>query len=90
LRAICEFLEIDFSDSLCTPTVHSIPASSNSSHRERVKVGEVVKQNRTSRWAEYFSEDEKKSIVSILYETALKCGYSEWEEEKIKKYLKKA
>lgn len=86
LKTICDFLEINFSDSLCTPTVHSIPASSNSSHKERIKVGEVVKQNRMSRWAEYFSEDEKKSIVSILYETALKCGYSEWEEEKIKKY----
>ena len=86
LKTICDFLEINFSDSLCTPTVHSIPASSNSSHRERIKIGEVVKQNRTSRWAEYFSEDEKKSIVSILYETALKCDYSEWEEEKIKKY----
>jgi protein-tyrosine sulfotransferase len=89
LKTICNFLEINFSDSLCTPTVHSIPASSNSSHRERIKVGEVVKQNRTSRWAEYFTEDEKESMVSILYETALKCGYSEWEEEKIKKYSRK-
>jgi hypothetical protein len=86
LKTICDFLEINFSDSLCTPTVHSIPASSNSSHRERIKVGEVVKQNIMARWAEYFSEDEKRSIVSILYETALRCGYSEWEEEKIKKY----
>ncbi len=86
LKTICDFLEIDFSDSLCTPTVHSNPASSNSSHRERIKVGEVVKQNRMSRWTEYFSEEEKKSIVSILYETALKCGYSEWEEKTIKKY----
>ncbi len=86
LKTICDFLEINFSDSLYIPTVHSIPASSNSSHRERIKVGEVVKQNRTSRWAEYFSEDEKKSIISILYETALRCGYSEWEEDNIKKY----
>lgn len=86
LKILCDFLEIRFSDSLYTPTVHSIPASSNSSHRERIRIGEVVKENRTSRWAEYFTEDEKQRIVSLLYETALKCGYSDWEEEKIKKY----
>ncbi len=86
LDMICHFLDINFSESLFIPTVNTIPSSSNSVDKERQKIGKVIKQGGEPRWVKYFTEEEKKNIVSILYETALKSGYPEWKEEKIKKY----
>lgn len=86
LDMICHFLDINFSKSLCIPTVNNIPASSNSVYKERQKIGKVIKKDGIPRWIKYFTEEEKRNIISILYETALKSGYPEWKEEKIKKY----
>jgi len=86
LDKICHFLGLNFSQSLYVPTVNKAPASSNSVDEERRQVGKVIKAERMPRWIKVFTEEEKKHIVSILYETALKSGYTEWEKDEIKKY----
>lgn len=75
LDRICGFLSLTFSESLMIPTVNRIPASSNSSFKERRKIGQVLEQNKAPRRMEHFTEEEVQNIASILSETALRGGY---------------
>lgn len=86
LNMICRFLDLNFSKSLYMPTVNNTPASSNSVEKERRRIGKVIKEKRMPRWIKYFTEEEKKHIISILYDTALGSGYSEWEKDEIRRY----
>lgn len=78
MRALAEFVGLDYHPTLTTPTVLGHPAESNSMFSERRATGRLVAEDTGAahrRWAEAFSPVEQEAILDALGDLADELGY---------------
>lgn len=88
MKDISLFLDIDFSNTMLTPSVNGIPATANSMYEKKRKKGIVIKQNNEKEKLSELSIKEKIMLVNILsihkpYHKFLLSNYPE-----LSKYIK--
>lgn len=86
MNKICKFLNLKYQKNLIIPTENSELGIANSMYSESRVLGTVINQSRNLRWKKELTEKEKKYIISILYNDAIRMGYIEWYMDYINKY----
>jgi len=86
MEKICRFLNIQYDENLCVPTINRQPAKANSMYKDERASGEIVK-NKGNKWEAELTDTEKSVAVSALFSDAVSAGYA-WNEERIKKFFK--
>ncbi|MGK7344544.1 MAG: sulfotransferase family protein [Candidatus Nitrospinota bacterium M3_3B_026] len=75
MKSICEFLEIDYEDSLVSPTINGLPASANTGHPDRAPGAGEVGRNTVDYWRKRLTPEEITFIQSALAGEMEKMGY---------------
>ena len=83
---VCDFIGLEFEDILLIPTLNKELSTSNTMYKDSLVVCSVKNKSNDMNWKKGLKTNEKKDIVSILYDLALKLGYNNWKLDYIKKY----
>ena len=85
MEAVCEFLQIEFDDSLLTPTENGRLTSPNSMFGQAQPEGTILNQSQSKRYVDVLSRREIEDIVTHLYDEALSFGYR-WDADERQGY----
>lgn len=88
MHQIADFLGIDFLQVLLVPTENGKKAKANSMYKEGRVVGKLAPGAINQNWLNELTRKEKQEAISVLYQSALKAGYSHWKEPVIKQHRK--
>jgi len=86
MEKVCLFLNIQYDENLCVPTINRRPAKANSMYKNERASGEIVTHKR-DKWETELTDAEKRTIVSTLFSDAVSLGY-DWNEKRVKKFFK--
>lgn len=87
MNRICAFLDIEYDQTLLTPTENGKLAISNSMFQNDRVMGEILNREQNLLYQKEFTRAELENIVTTLYSTVSEAGYN-WNLEEIAQYKK--